>query len=413
MNFFVRVMMIITLIITLLFINTVNASTLYVSPFGNDAHNGSKYHPWRTLQHAANVAQPGDIIKVATGEYQPFSIRRSGKINNEIAFIADNAEIDVSIISRNKDGIKIINANYISIQGFTIKNAPRAGISAVNCANITLADNQLIHNKVWGIFTGFCSKLTISNNTTAYSQQQHGIYVSNTSENIVINNNVVHHNRLSGIQLNGDRHMGGKGIISHATIYNNTIYNNGVKGGAAINLDGVQYSHIYNNLLYNNMATGIAIYKGDGGEGSSFNQIIHNTVIMPDNGRWCVLFKKSNHNSFLNNVCVSYHKNKGGINIDNTSLEYFNSDYNALSSKFTLDDGRSINSLSNWKTVTGNDINSISVDNISELFDINLKDFTPIKNSPLKKNALSINEYKVDFKGNTRLSRPSIGAIDH
>jgi len=391
----------------------VNASTFYVSPFGNDLHSGSIHQPWKTLQHAANLAQPGSVTKVAAGIYQPFSIKRSGKINNEIVFIADNAKIDASKISKNKDGIKILNANYITIQGFEIRNAQRAGISAVNCKNITLESNLLTHNKVWGVFTGFCSKLTISNNITAYSGQQHGIYVSNTSEGIVINNNSVHNNQRSGIQLNGDRHMGGTGIISHAKIYNNTVYNNGTKGGAAINLDGVQYSHIFNNLLYNNTATGIAIYQDDGGEGSSFNQIIHNTVIMPDNGRWCALFKKSSHNSFLNNVCVSYHKNKGAISIDNTSLEHFNSDYNALSSKFTLDDGKNISTFSSWVSVTENDRHSIKVDSIAELFKVNLKNFTPTKNSPLKQNALSIKEYNMDLNGKIRLILPSIGAIDH
>ena len=76
-------------------------------------------------------------------------------------------------------------------------------------------------------------------------------------------------------------------------------------------------------------------------------------------------------------------------------------------------DGKNISTFSSWVSVTENDRHSIKVDSIAELFKVNLKNFTPTKNSPLKQNALSIKEYNMDLNGKIRLILPSIGAIDH
>ncbi|MBO9620553.1 MAG: right-handed parallel beta-helix repeat-containing protein [Niabella sp.] len=42
----------------------------HVSPGGEDANNGSKAHPFKTIMAAANVAMPGDIITVHAGVYR-------------------------------------------------------------------------------------------------------------------------------------------------------------------------------------------------------------------------------------------------------------------------------------------------------------------------------------------------------
>lgn len=44
--------------------------TLYVAPQGNDAGQGTRMAPFRTIQHAADAAQPGDVILVHAGVYR-------------------------------------------------------------------------------------------------------------------------------------------------------------------------------------------------------------------------------------------------------------------------------------------------------------------------------------------------------
>jgi len=51
----------------------------YVSTSGSDAYPGTQARPWRTIQHAADVAQPGDVVVVRGGTYQEsVHVSRSG-----------------------------------------------------------------------------------------------------------------------------------------------------------------------------------------------------------------------------------------------------------------------------------------------------------------------------------------------
>src|SRR4051794_38172137 len=50
----------------------VTLSAFFVSPSGDDSAAGSASAPWRTLQHAANLVQPGDVVDVLAGSYSGF-----------------------------------------------------------------------------------------------------------------------------------------------------------------------------------------------------------------------------------------------------------------------------------------------------------------------------------------------------
>ena len=47
-----------------------NAKQFYVSKNGNDDNDGTKNKPFRSIQAAANIAYPGDIITVFEGIYR-------------------------------------------------------------------------------------------------------------------------------------------------------------------------------------------------------------------------------------------------------------------------------------------------------------------------------------------------------
>ncbi len=59
-----------SIILSLLFATVANASEYHVATTGNDANPGSKSKPFKTIQAAANVAQPGDTITVHAGIYR-------------------------------------------------------------------------------------------------------------------------------------------------------------------------------------------------------------------------------------------------------------------------------------------------------------------------------------------------------
>jgi len=54
----------------LLAASLLQAAEYHVAPAGNDTHSGAENAPCHSIQHAANLAQPGDTITVHEGVYR-------------------------------------------------------------------------------------------------------------------------------------------------------------------------------------------------------------------------------------------------------------------------------------------------------------------------------------------------------
>ncbi len=266
------------------------------------------------------------------GNYTGFDLRTGGSQNSPIVFKANSNNVIIDQPNDvTNDGINIENADYVIIDGFNVINQPRAGIRIAVSDFVIIKNNTCTNNNRWGIFTGFTNDIIIENNTCSYSQNEHGIYVSNSGDRPIVRDNICYDNNGCGIQLNADLSQGGDGIISNAVIESNILYNNCYSGGSAINLDGVQESKIFNNLIYNNHSTGIALFKIDGAEGSKNNKVYNNTIINPADGRWDILVVDgSTGNALYNNILINHHSFRGSIAIDNASAAGFVSDYNIL-----------------------------------------------------------------------------------
>jgi parallel beta-helix repeat protein len=346
------------------------STNYYVSETGNNSNNGlTPATAFETLKYAADMVSAGDSVLVLEGNYVGFDIGTNGTQNSPIVFIA--IENNVVIDERNSvtpDGINIENADWIVIDGFDVTDQPRAGIRIVLSDFVVIRNNNCHNNYRWGIFTGFTNDILIENNSCSFSEDEHGIYVSNSSDRPIIRNNHSFNNNGCGIHMNGDISMGGDGIISNAVVEGNIIHDNGVGGGSAINMDGVQDSEVFNNLIYNNHATGIAMYQIDGGDGSKNNKVFNNTIIQPSDGRWNILVTDgSSGNTLYNNILISHHSFRGSISIDAASTTGFVSDYNILVNRLSDDDGNSNMTLAQWQSL-GYDLHSMLADPESQIF---------------------------------------------
>ena len=361
------------------------AETYYVSQTGNDADPGSIQHPWSTLQHAADLLEPGDTVIVLPGTYAGFNVFKSGSPGHPITFTAGpGVLVNTASAGPRRSRINMFDASYIVIEGFEIvgtnnqtnsKEGIRIdGTPGGPTSHITIRRNHIHHNGDRNILTGFVSHLTIENNVAHHAAQEHGIYVSNSADTHVIRGNLVYANAASGIQINGDVSLGGDGVISDTIVENNILYDNGgggivdlgngpvvaPGGGSAINLDGVQRSIIQNNLLYDNHASGISLYRIDGGEPSHDNLVTNNVVINAEDGRWALNIQSGScRNSAAQNTLFSKNPLSGAIRIDSPSLVDFDSDHNVLENGFEVD-GVVID-LAQWRTLTGNDTHSLAV----------------------------------------------------
>jgi parallel beta-helix repeat protein len=347
------------------------ATNYYVSNSGSNANSGlSLADAFLTLQHAANVVMAGDTVFAANGTYAGFDLRnKNGTAGAPIVFkaLGDNVLINQPGPIRN-DGINIENADYVVIDGFISNNMPGNG----NGIRVVLSDHCVVrncscdNNAERGIFTGFTDDILIEYNVCTNSVDEHGIYVSNSSDRPIVRYNVCYGNNNIGIHMNGDLSAGGDGIISDAQIYGNILYENGQAAG--INLDGVQNPLIYNNLIFNNhFGQGIALFQQDGAVVTSGAKIFNNTIIVPSDGRWGILVKNgANVNTEIyNNIIINQHAWRGCIAAESTAQ--LSSDYNILNDKMSAAGDGSAAPLSDWQDL-GLDLHSLLADPLSSIF---------------------------------------------
>ena len=345
------------------------AATKYVSNAGNNSNTGNSWaQAWLTLQWAEDHIAAGDTVWVADGTYTGFDVRITGTAANPIVFIAAGSNVVINAPTGTTDHINVENANYIEINGFRVINSPRNGIRLVNAHYCIVRNNYCESSFERGIFTGFTDDILIEYNECRTSDDEHGIYVSNSSDRSVIRYNVCHHNNRGGIQINADLSQGGDGISTDPEIYGNILYENGTAGGAAINLDGVQSAFIYNNLLYQNHATGIALFQQDGAQPSINATIVYNTIVNASDGRWCILaVNGSSGAQVYNNIIINQHTFRGSIALDPDAVPGFASNYNILVNRLSrMGDGSNV-PLTTWQGY-GYDLNSVLADPLAEIF---------------------------------------------
>jgi len=274
----------------------------YVSPNGSDADNGTKHHPWATINHAASLASPGLIIHVAPGTYSEAVVTPvSGTAEARIIFVSDE-DWGALIVAPGRDGFAWTNTgNYIDVIGFEIGGGRCGGIGLGGSFQRAIANN--VHNSAAGCTT---SDGGSGINDYNYTQQGNEI-IRNYVHDVGIGEPLCgqfRHNYIQGIyQANPggqiDHNMVvnscGFGIhlwhaASHASITNNTVIGN--KAGAILigsgdapcsttGCPGNDYTIVKNNIVaFNGNTTsggyGISEREQRPGRTGPHNEYSHN-----------------------------------------------------------------------------------------------------------------------------------------
>jgi hypothetical protein len=133
-------------------------------------------------------------------------------------------------------------------------------------------------------------------------------------------------------------------------------------------MDGVTDAIVRNNLLYDNHATGIAIFQQDGAICSRDNRVLNNTILNETDGRWAITLSHTScvNNKIFNNILYTAHSFRGSIELPSSTISGFESDYNIVMNRFSIDDGNTVITLAEWQAL-GYDANAIII-NFSQLF---------------------------------------------
>jgi hypothetical protein len=286
-----------------------SATTWFVAGTGNDSNPGTSLSaPFATLQHAADLTQPGDTVMVLNGTYvvpctgcDVLDITTSGTEAAPITYQAYPGQTPAITFEHGWTGINI-NANHIVISGFDVgggrtlvslayarKNASNldnyrtsANGIVVGCGqgddpqtfSHVVIENNVVHDAPGaGIATCYADYITIQGNTTTmnafwspYGNSGISIYEmrdsdSNTGYKNFILGNVSYGNREYIPFYAVGRITDGNGIIVDDN--KNTQSDNVPYGGRTL---------VANNISYMNGGSGIHAYA------SAHADIVFNTT---------------------------------------------------------------------------------------------------------------------------------------
>ncbi|WP_226002750.1 right-handed parallel beta-helix repeat-containing protein [Paenibacillus sp. BJ-4] len=299
----------------------------YVATSGSDSNAGTTDAPWKTLQHAADVAPAGSTVYVRGGVYnQKLKIARSGSASQgPIVFTnygTETAIIDGTglSVSGTEGLIELADVNYVIVQGFEIRNFTTASKNAVpvgiyvhgsggfiNLSNnkihdikntVTPTDKDRLGRDAHGIAV-YGTKAPASLHDLTISGNELYNLVLGSSESLVLNGNVdgfavtdnlIHDNDNIGIDLIGFEgtapntayDQARNGLVKGNRVYNNSVRNNPSykkddNSAGGIYVDGGKDSIIEQNYSYNN-DIGIEIASEHAGKATS-NITVRSNVI--------------------------------------------------------------------------------------------------------------------------------------
>ena len=209
----------------------------YVSPQGDDGAAGTRDHPWRTPQKAADSAPAGATVLLRGGIYPPFVMRRSGTATAPITFTSYPGE---SAVVDGRDtvaytvwlsGVRWVNLSGLVVQGGYAERHNGGGIMVENAAHVVVSGNVARDNKAFGIRSQGSTYVTIADNEV--TRNAVGVHVGGAGEGTVVARNRIHDNNKMMVNtpdIRGDD-VGAGGValvrtVGHVLVRDNLVWAN-------------------------------------------------------------------------------------------------------------------------------------------------------------------------------------------
>ncbi|MHC4707070.1 MAG: right-handed parallel beta-helix repeat-containing protein [Planctomycetota bacterium] len=262
------------------------ATTWYVAPAsmgGNDANSGSISSPWRTIQYAVDQATTGDTIKVmdddneSTDDYTENVTVNKGVTIERYNSMGANPQVAAS---SKASACFYVTASHVTIKGLDIYGSSGmlglAGICLYSVADCNIEDNRcgwnLAHRNREGIKLISSNSVTISGNTCVYNEE-YGINIYSAND-ITITDNNSSSNYGSGIGVlssnnniiaeNDCRSNNDAGIYVYSS-FKNKIFGNDCNSndGSGINIASSNNITSWDNVCTFNKNDGISLLSSN------------------------------------------------------------------------------------------------------------------------------------------------------
>lgn len=294
---------------------TTGAKTWYVSTAGKDTNSGlTKALAFATVQHAANLTNPGDTVLIEPGTYhQATVISKSGVAGSPITFKSDGGGVifDGTGVTSYGDNYGANRGQmftpsgrfngqdgpyYIILQNFTIDHAANvqqaSGNAAVTTASNWTLNEITVQNSAFAGMGLLGNNVLVENSIAQYNGEEG--WAASGTQNLTIKNSTTRFNNPNGSynspsyeagggKFAGTAHttidtvkaygnVGGPGIWfdwnnTDIVVRNCTVYNNaGVVGSSWLGVGiAIEISpgpaNIYNNNIYGNTGSDIGIWE--------------------------------------------------------------------------------------------------------------------------------------------------------
>jgi len=243
----------------------------YVRASGDDANDGSKDAPFRTIPKAVGLISDGDTIIVGPGTYTDFVDinKKKGLVNSQIVIVGDPTggmtgdapgAVEIQVTDKEVAAIRLSQSTYVIIDGFTFTGARgtnAAGVIIRSASNNVTIRNCEITGNIDGIRVQDSDDLLLFNNlidgNTRYGTKIGATSTGPGSQRARLINNTIANNGFTGIAIGDDNAASKDAFLTNNIVQGNEPRNIDVAGNAPSSVDG--YSADF-NLVFSAAASG-------------------------------------------------------------------------------------------------------------------------------------------------------------
>lgn len=253
-------------------IGHVPEATLFVAPDGRDSNDGrSPSEPLRSLERAAELVRPGDVVYLRGGTYpiQVF-IRRSGTREEPIVWTSYPGEWAILDGSESPEGsghrLWVEKADYNMFLNLEVRNSPQQGILVLE-SNNNLFRNIVTHGNAGSGIQNIRSSFNRYESITSYDnydedsegEDADGIGLSSGDGNVIVGS-IAYDNSDDGFDTWNATNSLIDTSVSHHNGRGDEGDGNGFKAGSAA---GDARTVVQRSIAYENRASGFDYNSGE------------------------------------------------------------------------------------------------------------------------------------------------------
>lgn len=249
----------------------------YLSPSAKDSMGAvnDSARPYQTFASISSLVAAGDMVLFRAGTYnQQITLARSGNPGHPIVLMAYPGEkVTIDFAGQRDGGLYVVNDSWIIIDGLRLLNSAGSGGRGISGGtyyapgttgpslfhHITIRNVEVLR-AYWGIILmNGLRNVTIEDCAIHDSTNEHNVYLG--SRDIVSSNVTVRRSLLFNSAADGNGFQF-NGRVTNLVIEQNIVYSNMLSGISL--LEGVSSSYIRNNAVFNNGRNAIIIFNYDG-----------------------------------------------------------------------------------------------------------------------------------------------------